>query len=131
MEVDLEDSGSIGRFLLFSSLSSLRFLWISARYKWRRHGFYHLPLEVDFPVHRIRREVAAMAPIGRGTYADVRRRTHLILSFFMYIYMLQPRRSADKEGDDVMAVPGALGSQVHLAFPSVLGCRGRVTALHI
>jgi hypothetical protein len=22
---------------------------ITARYKWRRHGFYHLPLEVAFP----------------------------------------------------------------------------------
>ncbi|KAF8242623.1 hypothetical protein K440DRAFT_616254, partial [Wilcoxina mikolae CBS 423.85] len=60
--------------------------------------FYHLPLEVDFPVHRIRCEAAVMAPIGRRTYTVVRRRTHLILSSSC-IYVLQPRRSADKEGD--------------------------------
>jgi len=49
-------------FLLFSSLlhhSSL--LSISARYVWRRYGFYHLQITVDggwsFPVRRIRRKV--------------------------------------------------------------------------
>jgi hypothetical protein len=44
---DMEVSGSIGRFLV--SLFSSSLVWILARYKWRRHGFYHLPLEVEFP----------------------------------------------------------------------------------
>jgi len=44
---DMEVSWSIGRFLV--SLFSSSLLWILAWYKWRRHGFYHLPLEVEFP----------------------------------------------------------------------------------
>src|ERR1700694_4563177 len=53
--------------LLFSSY------WISARYKWRRHGFYHLPLEVDFhrapdPPKGLPRAVA----IGSGIYEALR-----------------------------------------------------------
>jgi hypothetical protein len=40
-------SGSIGRFLV--SLFSSSHLWISALYKCLRHGFYHLPLGVEFP----------------------------------------------------------------------------------
>jgi len=48
--------------LLFSShLHTLLLHWISARYKWRRHGFYHLQISVNgrwsFPVRRIRRKV--------------------------------------------------------------------------
>ena len=66
-------------------------------------GFYHLPLEVDFPVHRIRREAAVMAPIGSGIYEAVRGRTSLdSFFFFSSCTGMQPRRSADKEGDDVM-----------------------------
>jgi len=49
-------------FLLFSSLLyTLLLHWISARYKWRRHGFYHLWISVNgrwsFHVRRIRRKV--------------------------------------------------------------------------
>ena len=67
---------SIGRsfllFLLFSSLlHTLLLLWISAQYKWRRHGFYHLRIQVNgrwsFPVHRIRRKVTLS---GHKRYRD-------------------------------------------------------------
>ena len=48
-----------------------------------------------------------MVPIGSGTYEFVRLRTRhdclmLFLSFSLVRYM-QPRRSAPKEGDNVMA----------------------------
>ncbi|KAF8247284.1 hypothetical protein K440DRAFT_629258, partial [Wilcoxina mikolae CBS 423.85] len=86
----LEDTGVnwTSPSLLFSSL---RFLWISARYKWRRHGFYHLRLEVDFTVHQIHREAAVMAPIGCGIYKGARGCTSLdlFLLLFMYGYAAQ------------------------------------------
>jgi len=49
-------------FWMFSWFSVLFFSsWISARYKWRRHGFYHLRISINgrwsFPVHRIHRKV--------------------------------------------------------------------------
>jgi len=54
---------SIGRsFLLFLLFSSPYLLlhWISARYKWHWHGFYHLRISVNgrwsFPVRRIHRK---------------------------------------------------------------------------
>jgi hypothetical protein len=64
-------------FLLFSILYILH--WISARYKWRRHGFYHLRISVNgrwsFPVRRIRRKGHRTVPIGCGTFELVRVRT--------------------------------------------------------
>jgi len=44
---DMDDGITFGCFLVDLLYSSL--LWILARYKWRRHGFYHLPMEVEFP----------------------------------------------------------------------------------
>ena len=41
------DAITFGCFLVYLFSSAL--LWISARYKWRRHGLYHLPLEVKVP----------------------------------------------------------------------------------
>jgi len=72
---------SIGRsFLLFLPFSYLLhpslLLWISARYKWRRHGFYHLRISVNgrwsFPVRRIRRTVTLS---GTDRLWDLRVRT--------------------------------------------------------
>src|ERR1700681_3532559 len=85
--------------LLFSSY------WISARYKWRRHGFYHLPLEGDFPrAPDPPKGHPRAVQIGSGIYEAVRGRTSLdSFFFFSSCTGMQPRRSADKEGDDVMA----------------------------
>src|ERR1700681_3965146 len=72
--------------LLFSSY------WISARYKWRRHGFYHLPLEVDFPrAPDPPKGHPRAVPIGCGIYEAVRGRTSLdlFLLLFMYGYAAQ------------------------------------------
>jgi len=60
-------------------------------------------------VHRIRREAAHRALISCGTYYVVQRRTHwfyfsLYEVSLVYIRMWQPRGSAPKGGDDVMAV---------------------------
>jgi len=42
--------GGLDHFWMFLvSLFSSSLLRISARYKWRRHGFYHLQMEVEFP----------------------------------------------------------------------------------
>jgi len=54
------DGVTFGCFLV--SLFSSSLLRISAQYKWRRHGFYHLRISVhgrwSLPVRRIRRKVA-------------------------------------------------------------------------
>jgi len=69
---------SIGRsfllFLLFSSLlHTLLLHWISARYKWRRHGFYHLRISVNgrwsFPVRRIHRKATVRCQSVAGLFS--------------------------------------------------------------
>jgi len=89
------------------------FNWILGLYKWLRHGFYDPRREVkgrwSFTVHRIRREAADRALIGCGTFSLLQGRTHwfVIFSygvFLLYISMWEPRWSAPKGGDDVMAV---------------------------
>jgi len=73
---DIEDGITFGGFLVFLLISS-SLLWISALYKWRRHGFYHLPLEVEFPrapdpprgPHELCRSVVGLM----GSYDCVRR----------------------------------------------------------
>jgi hypothetical protein len=82
---DMEDGMTFGCFLvsLFSSL-----LCISARYKWRRHGFLPPSESVKwrwiFPVRQIRRKVAIelyRSVVGlMGSYDCVRR---MIVSFFV------------------------------------------------
>jgi len=69
---------SIGRsfllFLLFSSLlHTLLHHWISARYKWHRHGFSHLRISVkgrwSFPVRRIHRKAAVWCQSVAGLFS--------------------------------------------------------------
>ena len=74
---DMEDRITLGCFLVHLFSSTLR--WISARYKWRRHGF--LPpsesqVEVDFP-HALDPPKGRhwAVPIGCGTYGFIRLRT--------------------------------------------------------
>jgi len=56
----MEDGITFGCFLV--SLFSSSLLWISAQYKWRRHGFLPPSESIKwrwiFPVRRIRRKVA-------------------------------------------------------------------------
>jgi len=108
---------SIGRsfrlFLLFSSLlHTLLLLWISAQYKWRRHGFLpppdHSQVEVEFPRAPDPPKGYRTVPIGSGTFESVRVRTRhdcLMLSFpfLSLVRYMQPRRSAPREGDTVTA----------------------------
>jgi hypothetical protein len=82
---------TFGCFLV--SLFSSSLLWISARYKSRRHGFYHLRLSVNgrwsFPVRPIRQKVALelyRSVVGlMGSYDCVRR---MIVSFFVSLSFL-------------------------------------------
>jgi hypothetical protein len=107
---DMED----GVTLDVPSFSSLYFLllWISAQYKWRRHGF--LPpteisqVEVEFSRAPDPPNGYHTVLIDCGTYGFVRLRTLngcLIVSFpLLLLYgIMQPRGSAPKEGDNVMA----------------------------
>ena len=100
---------SLWMFLL-SLLSSL-LVWISAQYKWRRHGF--LPpaeisqVEVEFPRAPGPPNGYHTVLIGCGTYGFVRLLTLngcLIVSFpfLLWYEIMQPRGSAPKEGDNVM-----------------------------
>jgi len=103
---------SIGRsfllFLLFSSLlHTLLLHWISAQYKWRRHGFLpppdHSQVEVGFPRAPDPPKGYCTVPIGSGTFEFVRVRTRhdcLMLSFpfLSLVRYMQPRRSAPREG---------------------------------
>jgi len=83
---DMEDPITFGCFLV--SLSSSSLLWISARYKWRAHGFLPPSESVNwrwiFPVCRIRRKVAIelyRSVVGlMGSYDWVRR---MIVAFFV------------------------------------------------
>jgi hypothetical protein len=60
LEVEIWRWDHVGCF--YDSLFSSPLLWISAQYKWRRHGFYHLRNSVNgrwiFPVRLIRRKAA-------------------------------------------------------------------------
>jgi len=76
-------------------------------------GIYHLLRQAkrrySVPVDRICREAAHKALIGCGTCQVERRRTNWLCFFWygvcsLYIRMRQPRGSAPKGGDDVMAV---------------------------
>jgi len=98
-------------FFLFSFFTAL-LLWISAQYKWRRHGFLPPPeisqVEVEFPRAPDPPNGYHTVLIGCGTYGFVRLRTLngcLIVFFpFLLLYgIMQPRGSAPKEGDNVMA----------------------------
>jgi len=69
----LDDDWTGGMGLdVYGGFTFVTLLWISAQYKWRRHGFYHLRRQVkwrwSFPVHQIRRDVTHRALIGCGTY---------------------------------------------------------------
>jgi len=79
--------------LLFTSL----LLWISAQYKWHRHGFLPPPeisqVEVEFPCAPDPLNGYHMVLIGCGTYGFVRLRTLngcLIVSFYSYTGLCSP-----------------------------------------
>jgi len=101
-------------FFLFSSVYFFTFLllWISAQYKWRRHGFLPPPetsqVEVEFPRSPDPPNGYHMVLIGCGTYGFLHLGTLngcLIVSFpFLLLYgFMQPSGSAPKEGDNVTA----------------------------
>jgi hypothetical protein len=100
-------------FLLFYLLLyfiTLLLLWISAQYKWRRQGFLPPPeisqVEVEFPRAPDPPNGYHMVLIGCGTYGFVHLRTLngcLVVSFLLLYGFMQPRGSAPKEGDNVMA----------------------------
>ena len=92
--------------LLFTSL----LLWISAQYKWRRHGFLPPPeisqVEVEFPRAPDPPNGYHTVLIGCGAYGFVHLRTLngcLVVSFLLLYGFMQPRGSAPKEGDNVTA----------------------------
>jgi len=102
--------------LLWMFLLSLHFtslvLWILAQYKWHCHGFLPppetSPVEVEFPHAPDQTNGYHMVLIGWGTYAFVRLRTlngRLVVSFpfLLLCGFMQPRGSAPKVGDNVMA----------------------------
>jgi len=102
---------------LFSSLSLCHtslLLWVSAPYKWHRHGFYHLPISVNgswsFPVRQILRKVTLSGTdrlwdLWVRTIAYVGWLFHSLFPFSspLWYRLWQPRRSAPKEGDNVTA----------------------------
>jgi len=108
----MEDGITFGCFLV--SLFSSSLLWISAQYKWHRHGFFppseSVKWRLIFQVRHIRRKVVIelYRSLVRlmGSYDRVHR---MIVSFlFLFpsilIYWLwQPRRSAPEERDNVTA----------------------------
>jgi len=109
---DMEDGITFGCFLL--SLFSSSLLWISAQYKWRRHGFLPPSESIKcrwiFLVRRIRRNVAIelyRSVVGLMSSYDCVHR--MIVSFlfpfpsFLLYWPWQPRRSAPKERDNVTA----------------------------
>ena len=105
----MEDGINFGCFLV--SLFSSSLLWISARYKWRRHGF--LPPVNGCGVSPCARSAERSPFSSSNQYRDLWFRTSTyaagtynasftFLSFSL-VQFLQPRRSAPKEGDNVTA----------------------------
>jgi hypothetical protein len=103
-----------GVILAVPSFGSLYFLllWISAQYKWRQHGFLPPPeisqVEVEFLCAPDPPNAYHTVLFGCGTYGFVslhRMNGCLIVSFsFLLLYgIMQPRWSAPKVGDNVMA----------------------------
>jgi hypothetical protein len=86
--------------LLFSSLIGSR-----AGINGVGMGFYHLPQQVEFPrAPDPPKGQPYVVPIGSGIYEAVRGRMSLdLLSFSSHVRVWQPRGSAAREGDDVMA----------------------------
>jgi len=108
-DVEIWRTVSLWMFLLSLLFTSL-LLWISAQYKWRRHGFLPPPeisqVEVEFPRAPDPPNRYHTVLIGCGTYGFVHLRTlHgcLVVSFLLLYGFMQPRGSAPKEGDNVMA----------------------------
>jgi len=117
---------------LLSLLSTSRLLWISAEYKWHRHGF--LPpleisqLEVGFPSAPDLPNGYHTVLICCGTYRFIRLCTLngcLIVSFhFLLLYgFMQPRGSAHNDGDSVMA-------RLHMTCPGPGNTRFIYSAHH-
>ena len=89
-----EDSNQLGVpfICLFSShLHTVLPHWITARYKWRRHGYFPPParsqVEEEFPRTPDTPTCYRMVPIGSGTFELVRVRTRhdcLLLSFLSF-----------------------------------------------
>jgi hypothetical protein len=114
-EVEIWRTVSLWMFLLSLFFSSGYFftsllLWISAQYKWCRHGFLPPPeisqVEVEFPCEPDPPNGYHMVLIGCGTYGFVHLRTLsgcLVVSFLLLYGFIQPRGSAPKEGDNVTA----------------------------
>jgi hypothetical protein len=116
---ELRTRGKVINGAFLSSISLFSWLlhpsWlhsISARYTWRRHGFKPPPersqLEVEFPRALDMPKCYSMVPIGCGTYEFVweRMRHDFLISFFLsftVVRFMQPRRSAPKEGNNLMA----------------------------
>jgi len=105
---------SLGISLHFVSSFAFRlFDCISAWYQCRRNGFYHLPMEVEFPCapnqvkgsHWVYNSVVGVM----GVYDCVERMIvsfWISLSFVSLIYWLvQSRRSVPRERDNVTATP--------------------------
>jgi len=87
----MEDGVTLNVPSLSSFLFTSLLLWISAQYKWRRHGFLPPPetsqVEVEFPRAPDPPNGYHMVLIGCGTYGFVRLRTlngYLIVVIFFY-----------------------------------------------
>ena len=138
---------AIGRsfllIVLFSSLvRSLLLLRILARYKWCQHGFYHLRISVNgrwhCPVRRMHREVTLTREMGDGTCGFVRLCTwdncsitpfHSLLLY----WLLQPRRSAPKEGDTLTGAgdPGRVTAIVYSGLATSLRSLPMILPIYI
>jgi len=100
-EVEIWTTVSLGcSFFLFSSLYlfTCLLLWISAQYKWRRHGFLWPPetsqVEVQFPRAPDPPNGYHMVLIGCGTYGFVHLRTLngcLVVPCLLLYGFMQPR----------------------------------------
>jgi len=121
-EVDIWRAVSLWMFFLSSLFPCLLFsslLRISAQYKWRRHGSLPSPeiiqVEMEFPCARDLPNGYHTVLICCGTHGFIRWRTlnGCLIVFFPFLLLfgyMQPKESAPKEGDNVMA-------RLHVTFP--------------
>jgi hypothetical protein len=125
-----------GRCHLGCSFPSLVFtsllLWISAQYRWSRHGFLPPPeisqVQLDFLHVRDPANGYHTVLISCGTYGFVGLRTlnGCLIVYFLFLLLsgiMQHRASAHKEGDNVIA-------RLHMTFPGPGNSRLIQTACH-
>ena len=114
--------------------------WISAQYKWRWHGFLpppdHSQVDVEFPRAPDPLKGYCTVSIGSESFEFVRVRTRharLMLPSLISCTVMQPRRSAPDERDNVTAAhdPGRVTAILYSRLATSLRSLAIILPIHL